>query len=231
MAFDPARRSAPSSATCSATIFRRCSVRRGQWRQHERDPTAARGWPKHLARPHHARLARERDPRAVREGAREEERDAPEGRLRMSAGVRPLTERPAWNALQRHYEEIRSVHLRTLFADDPRRGERHTAEAAGLYLDYSKHRVTDETVRLLVALAGESDLPARIDAMFRGDKINVTEHRAVLHVALRTPRGRSIVVDGGDVGPQVHAVLDRMADFATRVRDGRWTGHTGKRIR
>ena len=111
----------------------------------------------------------------------------------MSAGVRPLTERPAWNALQRHYEEIRSVHLRTLFADDPRRGERYTAEAAGLYLDYSKHRVTDETVRLLVALAEESDLPARIDAMFRGDKINVTEHRAVLHVALRTPRGQSIV--------------------------------------
>ncbi len=149
----------------------------------------------------------------------------------MSAGVRPLTERPAWNALQRHYEEIRSVHLRMLFADDPRRGERYTAEAAGLYLDYSKHRVTDETVRLLVALAEESDLPARIDAMFRGDKINVTEHRAVLHVALRTPRGRSIVVDGEDVVPQVHAVLDRMADFATRVRDGRWTGHTGKRIR
>src|SRR5437899_2939434 len=160
-----------------------------------------------------------------------EERDAPEGGLKMSAGVRSLTERPAWNALQRHYEEIRSVHLRTLFAGDPRRGERYTAEAAGLYLDYSKHRVTDETVRLLVALAGESDLPARIDAMFRGDKINVTEHRAVLHVALRAPRGRSIVVDGKDVVPEVHAVLDRMADFATRVRDGRWTGHTGKRIR
>ena len=109
----------------------------------------------------------------------------------MSAGVRPLTERPAWNALRRHYEEMRSVHLRTLFAGDPRRGERYTAEAAGLYLDYSKHRVTDETVRLLVALAEESDLPARIDAMFRGDKINVTEHRAVLHVALRTPRDQS----------------------------------------
>ena len=130
----------------------------------------------------------------------------------MAAGVRPLTERPAWNALRRHYEEMRSVHLRALFAGDPRRGERYTAEAAGLYLDYSKHRVTDETVRLLVALAEESDLPARIDAMFRGDKINVTERRAVLHVALRTPRGRSIVVDGEDVVPQVHAVLDRMAD-------------------
>src|SRR5204862_4273308 len=141
------------------------------------------------------------------------------------------TERPAWNALRRHYEEMRSVHLRTLFAGDPRRGERYTAEAAGLYLDYSKHRVTDETVRLLVALAEESDLRARIDAMFRGDKINVTEHRAVLHVALRAPRGQSILVDGKDVVPEVHAVLDRMADFATRVRDGRWTGHTGKRIR
>src|SRR5204862_203917 len=141
------------------------------------------------------------------------------------------TERPAWNALRRHYEEMRSVHLRTLFAGDPRRGERYTAEAAGLYLDYSKHRVTDETVRLLVALAEESDLRARIDAMFRGEKINVTEHRAVLHVALRAPRGQSIVVDGEDVVPEVHAVLDRLADFATRVRDGRWTGHTGKRIR
>ena len=136
----------------------------------------------------------------------------------MSAGVRPLTERPAWNALQRHYEEIRSVHLRMLFADDPRRGERYTAEAAGLYLDYSKHRVTDETVRLLVALAEESDLPARIDAMFRGDKINVTEHRAVLHVALRAPRGRSIVVDGKDVVPEVHAVLDQIGRASCRER-------------
>src|SRR6266705_568394 len=129
-----------------------------------------------------------------------------------------LTERPAWKALAAHHAKMSGVHMRTLFAEDPRRGERLTAEAAGLYLDYSKHRVTDETIQLLLALAEESDLPARIDAMFRGDKINVTEHRAVLHVALRTPRGRSIVVDGEDVVPQVHAVLDRMADFATRVR-------------
>ncbi|HYR96172.1 MAG TPA: glucose-6-phosphate isomerase, partial [Candidatus Binatus sp.] len=149
----------------------------------------------------------------------------------MAAVVRPLTERAAWKALRRHHEEIRNAHLRTLFADDPGRGERYTAEGAGLYLDYSKHRVTDETLRLLLALAEESDLPARIEAMFRGEKINVTEHRAVLHVALRAPRGQSIVVDGEDVVPEVHAVLDRMTDFATRVRDGRWTGHTGKRIR
>jgi glucose-6-phosphate isomerase len=149
----------------------------------------------------------------------------------MVTGVPPLTERPAWKALQRHYEAMRSVHLRRLFADDPRRGERYAAEAAGLYLDYSKHRVTDETLQLLLALAEESGLPARIDAMFRGDKINVTERRAVLHTALRAPRDRSIVVDGEDVVPKVHAVLDRMADFARRVRDGRWTGHTGRPIR
>jgi glucose-6-phosphate isomerase len=156
---------------------------------------------------------------------REEERDAPEGRLTM------LTERRAWKALQRHHEQMRDVHLRTLFADDPGRGERHTAEAAGLYLDYSKHRVTDETLRLLLALAEESDLPERIEAMFRGDRINVTERRAVLHTALRAPRSRSIVVDGEDVVPKVHAVLDRMADFARRIREGTWTGHTGRRIR
>jgi glucose-6-phosphate isomerase len=149
----------------------------------------------------------------------------------MVTSVPPLTERPAWKALRRHYEAMRSVHLRTLFADDPRRGERYAAEAAGLYLDYSKHRVTDETLRLLLALAEESGLPARIDAMFRGDKINVTERRAVLHTALRAPRDRSIVVDGKDVVPEVHAVLDRMADFARRIRDGRWTGHTGRPIR
>src|SRR2546425_7292442 len=143
-----------------------------------------------------------------------EERDAPEGGLKMSAGVRSLTERPAWNALQRHYEEIRSVHLRTLFADDPRRGERYTAEAAGLYLDYSKHRVTEETLRLLLRLTEEVGLRERIDAMFRGDKINVTEHRAVLHVALRAPRGPSIVVDGEDAVPQEPSVLARTADLA-----------------
>jgi glucose-6-phosphate isomerase len=137
----------------------------------------------------------------------------------------------AWQALERHAEEMRRVHLRTLFADDPGRAERYTAEGAGLHLDYSKHRVTDETLRLLLALADESGLVRRIDAMFRGEKINVTEDRAVLHTALRAPRTRSIVVDGEDVVPKVHAVLDRMADFSRRIRDGRWTGHTGRRIR
>jgi glucose-6-phosphate isomerase len=143
----------------------------------------------------------------------------------------PLSDRPAWKALREHHAKIRNVHLRQLFGDDPRRGERLTVEGAGLYLDYSKHRVTDETVPLLLRLAEEAGLRERIDAMFRGDKINITEGRAVLHVALRTPRGQAIVVDGEDVVPKVHAVLDRMADFATRVRDGVWTGHTGKPIR
>ncbi len=143
----------------------------------------------------------------------------------------PLTRRAEWKALQDHYGKIRDVHLRTLFADDPGRGERFTAEAAGLTLDYSKHRITAETVALLLKLAEASGLRGRIDAMFRGDKINVTENRAVLHVALRAPRTQRIVVDGEDVVPQVHAVLDRMAAFATRVRSGAWTGHTGQRIR
>jgi len=142
-----------------------------------------------------------------------------------------LTERPAWKALQAHYNQIHNRHLRTLFSEDPNRGERLTVEAAGLYFDYSKHRVTDETMRLLLALAEDVGLHARIDAMFRGDKINVTEKRAVLHVALRTPRGASIIVDGKNVVPEVHEVLDRMAEFSTRIRDGSWTGHTGKRIR
>ena len=142
----------------------------------------------------------------------------------------PLTQRPAWRALQAHYETIRDVHLRTLFAEDPRRGERLAAEAVGLYLDYSKHRITDETIRLLVQLAEDCGLRARIDAMFRGEAINVTENRAVLHVALRAPQDASIVVAGENVVPQVHAVLDKMADFATRVRSGAWTGYTGKRI-
>ncbi len=123
------------------------------------------------------------------------------------------------------------MHLRQLFADEPGRGERLTAEAAGLFLDYSKNRVTDETLALLFQLAEESGLKARIDAMFRGDKINVTENRAVLHVALRAPRGESILVDGEDVVPQVHAVLDKMADFSERIRSGAWQGHTGRRIR
>jgi glucose-6-phosphate isomerase len=142
-----------------------------------------------------------------------------------------LTNRPAWKALQAHYDQIHSRHLRAMFAEDPKRGERLVVEAAGLYFDYSKHRVTDETIRLLLALADEVGLRGRIDAMFRGDKINVTEKRAVLHIALRAPRGTSIGVDGDDVVPKVHEVLDRMAEFSTRIRDGSWKGHTGKRIR
>jgi glucose-6-phosphate isomerase len=145
--------------------------------------------------------------------------------------IEPVTQRKAWKKLQTHYENIREVHLRNFFAEDPQRGERMTAEAVGIFLDYSKNRVTDETVKLLVKLAEESDLRSRIDAMFRGDKINVTEKRAVLHVALRAPRGSSIVVDGENVVPQVHAVLDKMADFSNRVRNGEWKGHTGKSIR
>jgi glucose-6-phosphate isomerase len=143
----------------------------------------------------------------------------------------PLRRRPAWKALEAHHAKMRDVHLRTLFAGDARRGERLAVEAVGLYLDYSKHRIDDETVRLLLALAEESGLRERIDAMFRGEKINLTENRAVLHVALRAPREQSIVVDGENVVPGVHAVLDRMAAFADRVRSGAWKGHTGKRIR
>jgi len=142
-----------------------------------------------------------------------------------------LTARPAWRALGDHYQQIRDVHLRTLFDGDPQRGERLTAEAAGLYLDYSKNRVSDETLRLLLRLAEECGLRARIDAMFSGERINVTENRAVLHVALRAPAGASIMVDGEDVVPGVHQVLDKMAAFSDRVRGGDWTGYTGKRIR
>ena len=143
----------------------------------------------------------------------------------------PLAERPAWKALQAHFEQIHGKHLRELFAEDPARGERFTAEAVGIFLDYSKHRITDETLRLLVALAEESGVREKLEAMFRGDKINITENRAVLHVALRAPKGESIFVDGEDVVPGVHAVLDKMAGFAERVRSGAWKGHTGKRIR
>ena len=143
----------------------------------------------------------------------------------------PLPRRQSWKALQAHYKNVRELHLRTLFADDPQRGSRMTAEAAGLFLDYSKNRVTDETIRLLVQVAEESDLRERIEAMFRGEKINVTENRAVLHVALRAPREASILVDGENVVPKVHAVLDQMTDFANRVRSGSWQGHTGKRIK
>jgi glucose-6-phosphate isomerase len=149
----------------------------------------------------------------------------------MPAASISLTQRSAWKALEAHHRKIRDIRLRALFADDPKRGERLAVEAAGLRMDYSKHRITDETVRLLVALAEECGLRAKIDAMFRGDRINVTENRAVLHVALRAPRGERIMVDGKDVVPEVHAVLDAMSDFARRIRDGSWQGHTGKRIR
>ena len=142
-----------------------------------------------------------------------------------------LRTKPAWKTLDEHYQSIRNVHLRQLFSDDPKRGERFVVEAAGLYLDYSKNRVTDETVRLLIRLAEECDLRRQIAAMFRGEKINVTENRAVLHVALRAPREESIVVDGKNVIAEVHEVLDRMSSFAHRVRTGRWLGYTGKRIR
>ncbi len=145
--------------------------------------------------------------------------------------TKPLTKRKAWKALGAHYKQVRPLHLRKLFADDPQRGERLTAEAVGLYLDYSKNRITDETLTLLLQLAEESGLRERIDAVFRGEKINVTENRAVLHVALRVPRGTSIFVDGQDVVPQVHAVLDKMTDFSNRVGSGEWKGHTGKPIR
>ena len=143
----------------------------------------------------------------------------------------PLRTRPAWAALEQHHEQVRELHLRDLFAGDPGRGERLAAEGAGLYLDYSKNRVTDETLALLIRLAEESDLAGRTEAMFRGDRINVSEDRSVLHVALRMPKGASLVVDGVDVVAQVHGVLDRMSAFVERVRSGAWQGHTGKPIR
>jgi len=145
--------------------------------------------------------------------------------------AKSVTQGRAWLALAKHYQKIKEVHLRTLFAQDPARAEHFSLEAAGLYLDYSKHRLTDETLRLLLALADESGLRGKIDAMFRGDKINLTEDRAVLHVALRAPRDEQILVDGQDVVPEVHAVLDKMAEFSDRVRSGEWKGYTGKRIR
>jgi glucose-6-phosphate isomerase len=143
----------------------------------------------------------------------------------------PLRERPAWKALEQHYSEIGGQHLRELFAAEPDRGERLSAEAAGLYLDYSKNRVTAETLRLLIQLAQESDLEQRRDMMFTGERINVSENRPVLHVALRMPKSSSLMVDGVDVVAQVHEVLDRMADFSQRVRSGQWQGYTGKPIR
>jgi glucose-6-phosphate isomerase len=145
--------------------------------------------------------------------------------------AKSLTELTAWTALKAHHEQVGALHLRDLFAADPKRGEQFAVEALGLFFDYSKNRITGETIKLLVELARESGLQERIEAMFRGDKINVTEGRAVLHVALRAPKGTSIVVDGQDVVPEVHAVLDRMAAFSDRVRSGAWKGHTGKRIR
>jgi glucose-6-phosphate isomerase len=145
--------------------------------------------------------------------------------------VPPLRSRPAWALLEKHYQKLKGVHLRQLFADDHERGERLAVEAAGVYLDYSKNRITGETLKLLLQLAQESRLRDHIDAMFRGDNINVSENRAVLHVALRAPRGATILHDGRNVVPDVHAVLDRMADFSKRVRRGDWKGQTGKRIR
>src|SRR5262245_28391201 len=153
------------------------------------------------------------------------------GSIRMKTHTLPLIERPAWAALQAHHKRIAPLHLRKVFADDPKRGERLTLEAAGIYLDYSKNRVTDETLSLLVQLADESGLRERIDAMFGGQRINVSENRAVLHTALRAPKGTTVRVDGENVVPQVHAVLDKMSDFANRVRSGAWKGHTGKPIR
>jgi glucose-6-phosphate isomerase len=154
----------------------------------------------------------------------------------MAAHPQPVTgelhiKRPVWKALETHYKRVRELHLRELFANDPHRGERMVAQGAGIYLDYSKNRITDQTLKLLTQLADESGLQSRVDAMFRGAKINNTEKRAVLHVALRAPRGASIYVDGENVVPRVHGVLDKMSHFCNRVRGGDWKGHTGKRIR
>ncbi|HAW31707.1 MAG TPA: glucose-6-phosphate isomerase [Planctomycetaceae bacterium] len=149
----------------------------------------------------------------------------------MTTGDQLLSECAAWKSLEAHYEKVKGVHLKTLFADDATRGERLTLDSLGLYLDYSKNRITDETIKLLLDLAEETGLRERIDAMFRGDKINLTENRSVLHVALRAPKGASILVDGENVVPQVHAVLDKLVDFSNRVRSGAWLGHTGQRIR
>jgi glucose-6-phosphate isomerase len=152
-------------------------------------------------------------------------------RVKKTETIKPLTKRKSWTALKAHAKDIQATDLKKLFAEDPNRGERLTLDANGIYLDYSKNLITDKTVELLVELARESGVEARRDAMFRGDKINITENRAVLHVALRAPKDATITVDGTNVVPEVHAVLDKMADFANRVRTGAWTGHTGKRIR
>src|ERR1700758_5061809 len=152
-------------------------------------------------------------------------------RIAKSSVIKPLTKRKAWNALKAHYKQIRATHLRKLFEQDSKRADRFTVEALGIYFDYSKNLITEKTVKLLLDLARESGLPARAEAMFRGEKINITENRAVLHVALRAPKDASIFVDGKNVVPEVHAVLDKMTAFCNRVRSGAWTGHTGKRIR
>src|SRR5438046_3527017 len=149
----------------------------------------------------------------------------------MTTAIQALAARPAWKALEAHYRQLRDLHLRKLFADDPARGERMTAEAAGIYLDYSKNRITDKTLDLLFQLAEQRGLRSKIEAMFRGDKINISENRAVLHVALRAPKNTSIIVDDKNVVPDVHSVLDKMSDFSNRVRTGIWSGYTARRIR
>ena len=157
--------------------------------------------------------------------------DGSKGGLKMTEVTKSLIESAAWKALEAHAATNRTLLLRDLFAQDPNRGERLTVEAAGIYFDYSKNRITDQTIQLLLQLAGESGLRSRIDAMFRGEKINVTEKRAVLHVALRAPKGEEIFAEGVDVVPLVHAVLDKMAVFSDSVRSGEWKGYTGKPIR
>src|SRR5499433_4437046 len=152
-------------------------------------------------------------------------------RATKTAAIQPLLKRKAWKALKLHHKQLQSTHMRDLFEKDPKRGEKYTLEALGIYLDYSKNRITEKTLKLLIDLAKESGLQTHIDAMFRGDKINITENRAVLHVALRAPKGETIVVDGKNVVPDVHAVLDKMSAFCNRVRSGEWKGCTGKGIR
>src|SRR5262249_47518968 len=163
--------------------------------------------------------------------AAHQRKNASESLKEQSMSVPALRTRPAWASLEKHYQKMKNVHLRQLFAEDRERGEKLAVEAAGIYLDYSKNRITDDTLQLLLQLAQQSGLRERIDAMFRGDKINVSENRAVLHIALRAPPGASIIYDGQNVVPEVHAILDKMANFAERLRNGTWKGHTGKRIR
>src|SRR5713101_7435805 len=151
--------------------------------------------------------------------------------MNMKRTIKPLAQRAAWKSLAEHSKQIKKLHLRKLFAEDAKRGERFTAEAAGLFLDYSKNRITEKTLKLLLQLARESNLRGKMDAMFGGEKINVSENRAVLHAALRAPRDASIMVDGSNVVPEVHAVLDKMVSFSNRIRNGEWKGHTGERIR